>query len=222
MSTSSPSSNLLTFEAKKGFVLSQIRILSQDTPSPVDWDYDGDDGDGEPLTDAAMENVLQKVNRLLRRHHQIFYSSPAVDHVSEQVKVLCMQRTGSRHETEDSSDVLSGRQDLSDAQNVERLPETWPVRGGTAYGSGEEANAVYKALVGRVSGMAAGIINLRLKHKRLLAIRRKLGVLANPQQTIQPNLVFKDGELALELKKMRILAARLANELETSRATTGG
>ncbi|KAF3914180.1 hypothetical protein ABW21_db0204329 [Orbilia brochopaga] len=106
------------------------------------------------------------------------------------------------------------------ARNVELLPESWPVRGGNAYRTPEEANAVYKALVGRVSGMAAAIINLRLKHKRLLAIRKKLGALANPQQTIQPNLVFKDGELALELKKMRILAARLANELETSRAAT--
>ncbi|KAJ6257980.1 hypothetical protein Dda_7770 [Drechslerella dactyloides] len=219
----------LTFEAKKGFVLSQIRILSQDIPSRAEWDYNGssdDDESGgadsaEPLTDAAIEGVLQKVNRLLRRHHQVFYSSPAIDHVSEQVNILSLQRPGSTHETEDEPDVLSGRLDLSELQNIERLPESWPVRSGSA----EEANVMYKALVGRVSGMAAGVINLRLKHKRLLAIRKKLGVLENPQQTIQPNLVFKDGELALELKKMRILAARLANEMETSKAvatTEGG
>ncbi|KAF3914186.1 hypothetical protein ABW21_db0209839 [Orbilia brochopaga] len=58
MSTST--STLLTFEAKKGFVLSQIRILSQDILSRLELDYDGNDGDGEPLTGAAMENVLQK------------------------------------------------------------------------------------------------------------------------------------------------------------------
>ncbi|EWC46636.1 hypothetical protein DRE_04123 [Drechslerella stenobrocha 248] len=214
----SSSSTQLAFEAKKGFVLSQIRILSQDTPTRLDWrDEEDDDEEGAAagFSDAVVENVLQKVNRLSRRHCQIFYSSQGIDHVSEQIEVLYQQRTSGRHDVEDVN-VLSGRLDLSDVRNIERLPESWPSKSGS--GSTDEDALAYEALVGRLASMAEGITNIRLRHKRLLAVRKKLEVLANPSVSIQPNLVAKDGELALELKRMRVLAARLANELETSQA----
>lgn len=39
----------------------------------------------------------------------------------------------------------------------------------------------------------------------------------DPQKNIQPNLITRDGELAQELDKMRILVARVAGRLSQSR-----
>ncbi|KAK6515681.1 hypothetical protein TWF506_007995 [Arthrobotrys conoides] len=150
------------------------------------------------------------VNRLCQRHHQIFYNAPAIDHVSEQIEVLYQQQQqNDRTLGVGGSDVLGGQADLSDPQNIEKLPEIWPVE--------DEADDIcdaYKQLVGEISSMAAGLVSLRCRHERLLCLRKKISTLENPREKIQPNLVFKDGELALELKKMRILAAKLAHELE--------
>lgn len=40
---------------------------------------------------------------------------------------------------------------------------------------------------------------------------------ADPQQSVQPNLVTKDGPLAAELERTRLLAAKLAYQIEKSR-----
>ncbi|KAK6363846.1 hypothetical protein TWF730_001252 [Orbilia blumenaviensis] len=149
------------------------------------------------------------VNRLCQRHHQIFYNAPAIDHVSQQLEVLYLQRIEKNY-GQGGSDVLSGHADLSDPRNIEKLPEIWPAE---EHGADEMSQA-YKELVGQVSSMAAGLQSIRSRHERLLALRKKIGTLENPRESIQPNLVFKDSELALELKRMRILAAKLAYELE--------
>lgn len=40
---------------------------------------------------------------------------------------------------------------------------------------------------------------------------------ADPQQSVQPNLVTKDGPLAAELERTRLLAAKLAYQIEKSK-----
>ncbi|KAF3215054.1 hypothetical protein TWF106_008894 [Orbilia oligospora] len=153
------------------------------------------------------------VNRLCQRHHQIFYNAPAIDHVSEQIEVLYQQQRNDKTPGQDGLDVLSGQADLSDPWSIGQLPEIWP---NEEYGADEIYDA-YKQLVGQVSSMAAGLVSLRSRHERLLCLRNKISVLEKPQEKIQPNLVFKDSELALELKRMRILAAKLAYELDVSK-----
>lgn len=41
-----------------------------------------------------------------------------------------------------------------------------------------------------------------------------------PLENIQPNLVTKDGELAQELERMKVLMARVGGKIESMRATT--
>ncbi|KAK6539809.1 hypothetical protein TWF694_009998 [Orbilia ellipsospora] len=200
----------LSFEAKRGFVLSQIRILSQDIVPDQHWNEDI--GDTE-ITSAALEGILQKVNRISRRHYQIFYNSPAIDHVTEQLSVLYQQPN---HEFQPNSclNILEGRADLTQLRTIEKLPEAWPENDDD---DGEEVRHQYKILVARLSSMAAGMNNIRAKHKCLLEAKKRIDGLADPSSTIQPNLMFKEGELVSELKRMRILAAKLVNELEGSK-----
>ncbi|RVD84472.1 uncharacterized protein DFL_006221 [Arthrobotrys flagrans] len=208
------SSTQLTFEAKKGFLISQTRIVSQAISVTPGWEDGCCDAGPSEVTAVVVENTLAKVNRLCQRHHQIFYNAPAIDHVSEQIEVLYQQQRNDKTPKQEGPDVLSGQADLSDPRNIEKLPETWPVEG---HGVDEVYDA-YKELVGQVSSMAAGLVSIRSRHERLLALRNKISTLENPREKIQPNLVFKDGELALELKRMRILAAKLAYELDVPKA----
>ncbi|KAF3312462.1 hypothetical protein TWF173_007260 [Orbilia oligospora] len=201
------------FEAKKGFLVSQTRIVSQSLSVTPGWE-DGCCDAGPSEMTIVVENTLAKVNRLCQRHHQIFYNAPAIDHVSEQIEVLYQQQRNDKTPGQDGLDVLSGQADLSDPWSIEKLPEIWPNE--EEYGADEIYDA-YKQLVGQVSGMAAGLVSLRSRHERLLCLRNKISMLEKPQEKIQPNLVFKDSELALELKRMRILAAKLAYELDVSK-----
>ncbi|KAK6531559.1 hypothetical protein TWF281_008353 [Arthrobotrys megalospora] len=206
---SNSNSSPLTFEAKKGFVISQTRIISQGISVTPRWEDGCCDAGPSEVTAAVVENTLAKVNRLCQRHHQMFYNATAIDHVSEQIEVLYQQGID-KVPNQDSLDVLSGQADLSDPRNIEKLPEIWPVEDHSADGIYQE----YKELVGQVSSMAAGLVSIRARHERLLALRKKIGTFENPRESIQPSLVFKDSELAFELKRMRILAAKLAYELE--------
>ncbi|KAF3270098.1 hypothetical protein TWF970_010835 [Orbilia oligospora] len=210
---SSSSVNHLMFEAKKGFLVSQTRIVSQSLSVTPGWE-DGCCDAGPSEMTIVVENTLAKVNRLCQRHHQIFYNAPAIDHVSEQIEVLYQQQRNDKTPGQDGLDVLSGQADLSDPWSIEKLPEIWPNE--EEYGADEIYDA-YKQLVGQVSGMAAGLVSLRSRHERLLCLRNKISMLEKPQEKIQPTLVFKDSELALELKRMRILAAKLAYELDVSK-----
>lgn len=40
---------------------------------------------------------------------------------------------------------------------------------------------------------------------------------ANPQESVQPNLISRDGQLVKELERMRILASKLAFQIENAR-----
>lgn len=54
------------------------------------------------------------------------------------------------------------------------------------------------------------------KQRRLDQLQRLRGLLEpfkNPQESIQPNLITRDGELAQELEKMRMLVARVGGRI---------
>lgn len=45
---------------------------------------------------------------------------------------------------------------------------------------------------------------------------------ANPQESVQPNLVSRDGQLGKELERMRILASKLAFQIENAKLAEPG
>ncbi|KAF3939610.1 hypothetical protein ABW19_dt0202407 [Dactylella cylindrospora] len=199
-----------TFEAKKGFALSQIRTLSTLSPNP-DWQTSCPQTDAGDLPKATIDTVLQKVNQVLRRHQQLVYSSMAIDHVSEQLDTLYFQAASkSRGEDSDESNALSGRLDLTRTANIDLLPESWP----SSTEGTEEDREAYRELLSGLSGMAAAVENIRKKHAELLKVRRKLEPLEDAERRVQPNLVGRDSEIVGELKRMRVLAAKLANAME--------
>ena len=53
----------------------------------------------------------------------------------------------------------------------------------------------------------------RTKIQQYRHLQRLLEPLKNPQETVQPNLVTKDGDLAKELDKMRFLMARVSGRV---------
>lgn len=71
----------------------------------------------------------------------------------------------------------------------------------------------YQELVAKLSSTNDGLISLRQKHAYYTSLRASLQPFANPMQSIQPNIVVKDGNLLKELDKSRVLAARLADTI---------
>ena len=52
---------------------------------------------------------------------------------------------------------------------------------------------------------------------QLQHLQKLLGPFREPQKTVQPNLVTRDGELVQELEKLRILAARVGGRIRQSK-----
>lgn len=71
-------------------------------------------------------------------------------------------------------------------------------------------------MVSRLSTLAPGLANVKARHSQLLLLRSKLRALEQPLESLQPNLVTRDGELVSELNKTRILTARMIDALDST------
>jgi hypothetical protein len=78
----------------------------------------------------------------------------------------------------------------------------------------DDAARRYRALSERLTALA----QQRDRQQRRLASYRHLHALLEPftnaRETVQPNLVTRDGELAKELERMRVLLARVTGRVE--------
>ena len=72
----------------------------------------------------------------------------------------------------------------------------------------------------RASEVLEALRKKRAHYARLLALARPF---ADPRAAVQPNLVTKDGLLSAELERTRVLAVRLAVEVqEAARGSANG
>jgi hypothetical protein len=92
--------------------------------------------------------------------------------------------------------------------NIEKLPDSWDDEGD------EDKRARYYELAESLKDMDERRKQLREKVAGFTMLKKLLEPFENPTETVQGNLVARDGELEKELEKMRMLIARVRGRVE--------
>lgn len=206
---------------KANFIRSQVRHLSaplepfpQHQPLSVD-----DDSDKTRLSDKATRDIVQKVNDRIRQHNRRVYSAQSQRHVAEQIETLHWNQVGSDEERAEF-DTVAIRRDapLTQSDTVASLPENYvDLHLHPDHRVDDDQGVQYQDSRQRLVGLTQQRDELRQKLQQYRHMVAMLEPLDDPQTNIQPNLVTRDGQLSLELDRMRILLARV-----TSRVTELG
>jgi hypothetical protein len=210
-------------DLKLSFLRSQIQALSQPLSLPPNYQPASED---HALSEKAIDAALLKLNETIKKHSKLVYSSQAQRHVAEQIDKLYWQ-AGDRDVS--TGDGLERGADLSKAtaskclpcivndyssplgidKNIERLPDTWD--------DGEEDDErreKYQELAGRLKDLDEQRRQMREKVAGYKMLKEMLEPFEKATETVQENLVGRNGELEKELEKMRLLVARVRGRVE--------
>ncbi|KAJ5752881.1 hypothetical protein N7520_009798 [Penicillium odoratum] len=203
-------------ELKSAFIWSQVRILSENLEPPEDWRNYAVETEEEALPEKVIEDVLHKVNAVTKQHNRVVYSSQAIHHVAHQIASLywasvsqdIQSRAGLRNGVEKTTD-------LSKHLNILDLPLDLE-----SQGANEEQNERYQRLRDRLTSLDQQRQQKQRRIDQLQHLHRLLEPFKEPQVDIQPNLVTRDGELAQEIEKMRMLVARVNSRISQQKPSS--
>ncbi|KIV81053.1 hypothetical protein PV11_08505 [Exophiala sideris] len=200
---------------KAAFIRSQVRHLSTPLEPSTQWrDFTSEPEQGK-LSDKSIQNVVAKVNEKIKQHNRMVFSAQSQRLVAEQIESLHWTLVDAENKhAETNAVIVKSDADLTDVSAIEALPETYEdlylrpeheadAEADTSHGE------TYTAMREELLELAheRDVLRQRLsKHKYL---QRLLEPLEDPQTSIQPNLVTRDGEMSRELDRMRVLLARV-------------
>ncbi|KAH0611137.1 uncharacterized protein H6S33_011564 [Morchella sextelata] len=205
-------------DLKKGFLSSQLRTLSTPIEPPRAWQSQLPESPAGDLPDAVVAQALYKFNVVAKRHHRLVYSAQALSHVATQVQDLYQQPQPAGAEDAEEG-VLRRGVDLREAENIALLPDTYPTPALSDSGGDLEA---YQELHARLTALAAAVQAQRERHAYYVHLRGLVEPFRAPMESVQPNLVTRDGPLAAELERMRMLAGKLAFAIGRAGLEGGG
>ncbi|KAL8393229.1 hypothetical protein RB595_003138 [Gaeumannomyces hyphopodioides] len=208
---------------KQDFIAEQTRLLSQPLAPSRAWSKANSAAAAAaagtaPLPQKAVDDALARFNHRLQQHSARVYSPPATRHVAEQLEQLYLaaerddgapRAGGDGDDGGDASLTLSA--DFADAQTIAALPPSWP--------SDQDASARpmearrYAGLAARLQDLSAAREEAEARARRLRDMRRGLAPFVSGGESLQRNLVTKDGELERELERTRILMARVGDRV---------
>ncbi|KAK2865171.1 hypothetical protein FQN49_003844 [Arthroderma sp. PD_2] len=195
-------------EIKLGFLRDQVRVLSTPLDPSPDWREYGPLVEDD-IGDKVVNEVLQKLNTILKQHSRAVFSTQAIHHVSQQIERLYWNSISPELGEESAQQlVIDKGADLTNTRNIARLPDEWHEDG-----MSEEDKARYDLLRERLLELDA---DRKRREDRLLQYKRLMRLLEpfeDPQNTIQPNLATRDGQLGAELDRMRMLLAKVASKV---------
>lgn len=117
-------------------------------------------------------------------------------------------------------------------RNVEALPESFPAENGDSEEDLEQlvhqslgllefirllTGDRYQTLKAQLSNLSVAVQAQRQRRAYYAKLKSLIEPFENPQESVQPNLVTKDSQLATELEHTRILAAKLAYQIEKAK-----
>ncbi|KAJ5664148.1 hypothetical protein N7507_004879 [Penicillium longicatenatum] len=207
-------------ELKSAFIWSQVRILSESLQPPENWRDYAVELEEEALPEKVIEDVLHKVNGVAKQHNRVVYSSQAIHHVAHQITNLYWASVS--QDIQNQAILKKGVEktaDLSKHLNTLGLPLDLE-----SQGASEEQNERYQRLRDRLASLDQQRQQKQRRIDQLQHLHRLLEPFKEPQVAIQPNLVTRDGELAQELEKMRMLLARVSGRISQMKPsqTQGG
>ncbi|EGC49004.1 conserved hypothetical protein [Histoplasma capsulatum var. duboisii H88] len=202
-------------EIKSSFVRNQIRILSVALTPSEDW-HDYGPASEDNIPDKIVEDVLQKLNAILKKHNRAVFSSQAIHHVARQIENLYWNSVDPETGGELSQGlVIEKGTDLSNSMSIARLPEQWSYDGNDDVG--EDDKVRYEQLRLRLLELDKQRKKQQERLTQYRLLRELLEPFKDPQMNIQPNLVTRDSPLGQEIDRMRMLVAKV-----TSRVGRGG
>ncbi|KAI9886944.1 MAG: hypothetical protein M1823_001236 [Watsoniomyces obsoletus] len=234
-------------DLKRAFLIDQIDLLSEPLRLEPGWqslrrrereDHDlGEDEDDEgELRDSLVEGVLHKVNVIIRHHARSTYSSQTVRYVAERIDQIYTNddgvgTPGNLNLEIDEEGLLGRNLDLRLDESIAKLPDRWPdedqrhgPRAG-ANGQTEEENERYVQLHTQLTHLNELRRQSQEKLERYRYLQRLLQPLGNPQENVQPNLIYinhesfddttDDNELERELIRMRELLDKVESGVRT-------
>ncbi|EYE92406.1 kinetochore subunit FTA4 family protein [Aspergillus ruber CBS 135680] len=205
-------------ELKASFIRAQVRILSESLEPAENWrDYAVETEEAD-LSNKVVDDVMQKVNATLKQHNRIVYSSQAIHHVTQQVASLYWSAVSQEaHSLGSNGKGVEKTLDLSNQLNIVKLS----TRLEHPYAS-EEERMRYRQLRERLTELNEQRQQRQRRLDELRRLQRLLEPFLEPQRNIQPNLITRDGELAQELEKMRMLVARVGGRIGQKKGPSDG
>lgn len=211
---------------KTSFLTSQIRLLSTPLqPSPyittqltTSTSDNDDQRNSKPLlTRKQLDETITSVNDKLKSHTRLTFSSQATRHVAEQIHNLYWNDVSvhslSVRDEEDDAVVVARDVDLTDSRVVEGLPKNLreAMLNNTRSGDGGRGDKErkFEELRARLEELRRERDDKARKLERYRRLQELMGLFDKPMENVQPNLVTRDGEMADELARLRVLCARV-------------
>ncbi|KAK4948131.1 hypothetical protein LTR10_013185 [Elasticomyces elasticus] len=202
---------------KAAFLRSQVRHLSTPLEPSTQWRDLTSEPEQAKLSDKNIQTVVAKVNEKIKQHNRMVFSAQSQRLVAEQIESLHWTLVDAENKhAETNAVIVKSDADLADVSAIEALPETYedlylrPGHEADAHADADTSHAeTYRAAREELLELAhdRDVLRQRLsKHKYL---QKLLEPMEDPQTSIQPNLVTRDGEMSRELDRMRVLLARV-------------
>ncbi|ORX92438.1 kinetochore Sim4 complex subunit Fta4 [Clohesyomyces aquaticus] len=204
---------------KTDFLIGKRKILSAGF-SPSDTIYDIALNGG--IQEKVLDDVLRKVNRDIKKHSRLAYSTQSINSVVEQIDDLywvagaATLDQNSETTTDvggDDADTLYQGDDLTLDKNISKLPPTWD----TSADPDDEEEGVsqddYMTAVTRLQDLSAKRLTVEQKLNTFRTLLSLLEPYRNPQENVQPNIVTQKGPLGQDLMKTKTLAIRVAGRV---------
>ncbi|KAK9337056.1 hypothetical protein LIPSTDRAFT_229590 [Lipomyces starkeyi NRRL Y-11557] len=233
--TGNSNSNMNTaasvYDAKRAFVDSQARIFAVPLRPSVRWLRQHPNAAQSPALERVLRQrelsgsnivgsdankLLLAVHTIQRRHVRQVYSSQALQHVALQIDGLHRNRKTTAiaplvvvAAVSEQQAVLRGEAELSEPESIEALPEFWP----EASAEDSALTEKYSVLRDQLFALSSALVSASRRRAHATELYSLVSLFRDPAQTVQPNLVARDGTIEDELTRMRVLLARLASRL---------
>ncbi|CZS96074.1 uncharacterized protein RAG0_05529 [Rhynchosporium agropyri] len=193
-------------ELKTSFLRAQILALSQPLRPSANLTASNTSDEENALRQKSIDDALLKLNNQLKQHNKLAYGPQVQRHVAEQVDRLYWNAGERGVRILGPEDEWAERgSDYRQESVIDQLPEEWSENASTK--SPEQA-AKFTELSQRLTALneKRRIARERLeRYKRLQEMVSLLGEDAG----VQDNLITRNGEVEVELEKMRRLMLRV-------------
>ncbi|CZR53019.1 uncharacterized protein PAC_02897 [Phialocephala subalpina] len=202
MTTSAPT----IIDLKTSFLRAQILSLSQPLRPSTTFVETNISSEENALRQKAIDEALYKLNGQLKKHNKLSYGPQAQRHVAEQVDRLYWNAGERGVNTlglgEEWAETGS---DYRNETVIEQLPEEWSEE---AESKAPEQARRYKELQQKLAELNERRKVAREKVENYKALKKLVDLLGG-DAGVQDNLVTKNGEVEVELEKMRRLMVRV-------------
>ncbi|KUJ18319.1 uncharacterized protein LY89DRAFT_706831 [Mollisia scopiformis] len=201
MATSTPT----IIDLKTSFLRTQILALSQPL-KPSTTFTESISSQENALRQKSIDEALYKLNGLLKKHNKLSYGPQAQRHVAEQVDRLYWNAGERGVNTLGRGEEWAERgSDYREESVIEQMPEQWSEEAET---KAPEQAAKYKELQQKLVELNERRKAARQKVENYKALKQLVDLLGE-DAGVQDNIVTKNGEVEIELEKMRRLMVRV-------------